>query len=131
MQSPLPVTVNWLDSSDALLMKWPHIIDKGSITRAFRTILAALAEAGDPIPVIVDLTANPQFLMTETITGAYQSFDHPRLGAWLVVGANARAKMIGQALVTMTQRNNIHWFDTMEEMEAYRTHQVMTISPNS
>jgi hypothetical protein len=129
METPLPVTVTPYDSSGALLMAWPHIIDKGSITSAFRIIMSALANTTTPIPVIVDLRDDPKFLMSETIMGAYKPFIHPMLGAWLVVGANPRARMIGQALVTMSQRDNIKWFDTMGEMETYRTEQFMTISP--
>src|SRR5688572_21412568 len=129
METPLPVTVSPLDETGALVMTWPHIIDKGSITSAFRVIMLSLTTTPHPIQVVVDLRANPKFLMSETITGAYKSFSHPMLGAWLVVGANPRARMIGQALITMTQRSNIHWFDTLTEMEAYRTEQLMTISP--
>jgi hypothetical protein len=125
MDSPLPVTVTPLDDTGALLMKWPHIIDKGSITQAFRVIMSALVKANTPIEVVVDLRDDPRFLMSETITGAYKSFRHPNLGAWLVVGANPRAKMIGQALTTMTQRDNIQWFDTIAEMETYRTEHAM------
>lgn len=129
METPFPVTVTPYDASRALLMTWPHIIDKGSITTAFRVIMSALSNTSTPIPVIVDLRADPKFLMSETIMGAYKSFNHPMLGAWLVVGANPRARMIGQALVTMTQRDNIKWFDTMEEMETYRAEKFMTITP--
>lgn len=129
MELPLPVTVSPLDESGALVMTWPHTIDKGSITAAFRVIMSALTNTPHPIPVVVDLRANPRFLMSETIMGAYKSFSHPMLGAWLVVGANPRARMIGQALITMTQRNNIHWFDTMIEMEAYRAEAFMAIAP--
>jgi hypothetical protein len=127
MDNPLPVTVTPLDDNGALLMKWPHIIDKGSITQAFRVIMSVLVSADSPIQVVVDLRDDPRFLMSETITGAYKSFRHPNLGAWLVVGANPRARMIGQALTTMTQRNNIHWFDTMEAMEAYRNEEIFAV----
>jgi len=128
MDTPLPVTVTPFDSSGALLMSWPPIIDKESITSAFHTIMSTLDNTTMPIAVVVDLRADPKFLMSETIMGAYKPFNHPMLGAWLVVGANPRARMIGQALVTMTQRDNIKWFDTMEEMETYRAEQFMTIS---
>lgn len=127
MAFPLPVTVTPLDETGALLMKWPHLIDKGSITQAFRDIMSVLVAAVEPITIVVDLRDDPKFLMSETIAGAYKCFRHPNLGAWLVVGANPRARMIGQALTTMTQRDNIHWFDTIDEMEAYRKEETVFV----
>ncbi len=119
MEKLLPVRVTSLDAHNNLLMSWPTYIEKGSIQPAFRTIKDYLERALLPIYILVDLQKDPQFPMSDTILGAFQAFGHPKLAEWIVFGANPRAKMIGQALVTMTQRNNILWFDTQEEALSY------------
>lgn len=114
MDSPRPVTITPLDSIGNLLMTWPRTIDKNTITGAFRSIIEFLDRSNRPMYVVVDLHRDPKFIMSDTILNAAKVHNHPSLAAWLVVGANARAHLIGQALITMTQQRKILWFETIE-----------------
>lgn len=114
--TPEPVTVSWIAGQPALLMRWPRIIERESIKEAFRIIVNALDESNLPLYIVVDLHANPDFPMTETIQGAYFGpFRHPMLAEWLVVNTNILGRMIGNTLSSITRRHNIKWFDTTEE----------------
>lgn len=118
--SPAPVTVTLIDGSPALLMSWPRIIERDSIKEAFRTIVTSLDASDVPMYVVVDLHANPDFPMTDTIQGAYFGpYRHPMLSEWLVVNTNILGRMIGNTLSSITRRHNIKWFDTMEEALDY------------
>ena len=120
MFDPDPVTTTPIEGQPALLMKWPRSVDKESIRTAFRGIMDVLDATGEPIYVIVDLRDDPDFPMTETIQSAYWGpFRHHRLAEWLVVSTNVLGRMIGHTLATITRRNNIKWFDTMDEAMAY------------
>jgi hypothetical protein len=114
--TPAPVTVSWISGQPALLMTWPRVIERESIKEAFRTIVTALDDTDVPLYIVVDLHANPDFPMTETIQGAYFGpFRHPYLAEWLVVNTNILGRMIGNTLSSITRRHNIKWFDTTEE----------------
>jgi hypothetical protein len=116
----LPVTVTPLYDYPALIMTWPRFIERNSIKEAFRTIVEALDESDVPLYIIVDLSANPDFPMTETIQGAYFGpFRHRLLAEWLVVNTNMLGRMIGNTLTSITRRHNIRWLDTMEDATAY------------
>ncbi len=120
MFDPAPVTVTPIEGQPAFLMTWPHIVDKESIRSAFRDIMDGLDTTDKPLYVVVDLRNNPDFPMTETIQGAYWGpFRHYRLAEWLVVSTNVLGRMIGHTLATITRRNNIKWFETMEEAMLY------------
>lgn len=119
MDSPGPVKISALDAVGNLLMTWPHTIDNGTIANAFNSIRSFLERSDRPMYVVVDLCNNPKFNMSETIFNAFKVHNHPTLAAWLVVGANARAHLIGQAIITATQQTKIFWFDTIEAAEEH------------
>jgi hypothetical protein len=113
---PEPVIVTPLEGQPTLVMRWPRVIARDSIKTAFHEIVQALDESNVPLYIIVDLQANPDFPMTDTIQGAYFGpYRHPNLAEWLVVGTNILGRMIGNTLSSITRRHNIKWFDTMEE----------------
>lgn len=114
--NPAPVTVTPINGYPALIMRWPRVIERESIKEAFRTIVSALDASDVPMYVVVDLHANPDFPMTDTIQGAYFGpYRHEMLAEWLVVNTNILGRMIGNTLSSITRRHNIKWFDTMEE----------------
>ncbi len=119
MDTPRPVHISTLDAVGNLLMVWPRTIDKGSIANAFRSIKGFLDLSNQPMYIVVDLRNDPKFIMSETILNAVKIHHHPALAAWLVVGANARAHLIGQAIITATQQTKIFWFDTIEAAEEH------------
>jgi hypothetical protein len=97
-------------------MTCPRLIERESIKEAFRTLVTALDNTDAPLYILVDLHANPDFPMTETIQGAYFGpFRHLYLAEWLVVNSNILGRMIGNTLASITRRDNIRWFDTTEE----------------
>jgi len=109
-------------------MTWPRVIERDSIKEAFRMIVTALDTSNVPLYIVVDLHANPDFPMTETIQGAYFGpFRHCNLAEWLVVNTNILGRMIGNTLSSITRRDNIRWFETMEEALQYL--QELTVEP--
>lgn len=113
---PEPVTVTPFQGHPALVMYWPRVIERESIKTAFHKIVEALDTSEVPLYIIVDLQANPDFPMTDTIQGAYFGpYRHANLAEWLVVNTNILGRMIGNTLASITRRHNIKWFDTMEE----------------
>lgn len=114
------VRVEALSDLNAVMMIWEHEIHKGDTTAAFQHLMQYLAEAEQPLSVIVDLRQNPAFLIEETFAGALNGpFRHKMLKEWLVVGAGAVARGIGLGLSMIANRHNIRWYDTMEDVMAY------------
>lgn len=81
---------------------------------AFTDLLRVLNASDEPMNVLVDLTADPSFALSATLTGALNCQRHPRMGRWVVVGANHTARFIGRA-VTSIGKNNIDWVETKAE----------------
>lgn len=109
-----------LEDHRGLLMIWEHTVDKDDVTRAFHDLVDCLDSAIAPMYVIVDVRADPRFPLIETFRGALNGpFRHPNLSEWLVVGANSVARSIGSTLVSVSSRDNIHWFNTFEEALDY------------
>ena len=109
-----------VDGHRALLMQWSTAPDKGDVRDAFQQMTDFLDQSPTPLWVIVDVSANPRFPLSETITGAFWGpFRNKKLTEWLVVGANSTAHTIGRTLIGITRRDNIRWFGTMDEALAY------------
>ncbi|MGQ9910554.1 MAG: hypothetical protein ACUVS2_17135 [Candidatus Flexifilum sp.] len=103
-----------------LIMIWQREVDRADVTAAFRDLMARLDQATQSLYVIVDLRADPRFPLLETFRGALNGpFRHPMLAEWLVVGANSVARSIGSTLVSISGRDNIRWFTTVEEALVY------------
>lgn len=101
-------------------MIWEHTVEKEDVTHAFHDLIECLDAASTPQYVIVDLRADPRFPLIETFRAALNGpFRHPNLSEWLVVGANSVARSIGSALVSVSSRDNIRWFNTYEEALDY------------
>lgn len=119
MNTPHSIQLSTLDTFGNLLMTWPHQPDKEQIVKAFSSIRTFLEISHRRMYIVVDLSTNPQFNMSVTIQNAMKVHTHAHFGGWLVVGANARAHLIGQALTTMTQSQTIFWFDTVSEATVF------------
>jgi hypothetical protein len=104
----------------AWMLEWEQVINKDEIAPVFRKIVRALDASDEPLYVVVDLTKDPEFPMSQTINAAlWGPFRHKRLQAWLVVGSNRTAQVIGRTLNNLTRRDNIVWYETVEEAFAY------------
>ena len=114
------VSVTPIAVQNALLMSWEHRVDRDDVRAAFQEMTDYLNEASRPLYVIVDLRNNPMFPLAETITAAFWGpFRHPLLAEWLVVGSSPAARTIGRTLTGISRRDNIRWFQTMEQAEEY------------
>lgn len=103
-----------------LMMIWEHAVEKDDVAHAFRDLVDCLDAAPTPMYIVVDLRADPRFPLIETFRAALNGpFRHPNLSEWLVVGANSVARSIGSTLVSVSNRDNIHWFNTLEEALDY------------
>lgn len=121
MQESQPsVAVEVVSPYPAIRMIWQHRVDKADLGQAFKTITEMLDASETPLYIMVDLRANPNFPLTETISGAlFGPFRHSMLAEWLVIGASSVARSIGGILSNATGRSNIHWFKTEAEALAY------------
>jgi hypothetical protein len=111
----LPVT-----GHHALRMLWQHEPDRIDVREAFGHLSRFLDDAAVPLRIIVDITADPRFPLAETISGAlWGPFRSKMLLEWLVVGSSNMAHGIGRTLSAVTNRQNIRWFSTMDEVMSY------------
>jgi hypothetical protein len=79
-----------------------------------------LSASAVPLRVVVDVSSNPRFPLSETISGAFWGpFRNQMLTEWLVIGASGMAHTIGRTLIGLSRRDNIRWFETMNEALAY------------
>ncbi|MFN8378437.1 MAG: hypothetical protein U0452_07170 [Anaerolineae bacterium] len=109
-----------VENHRALRMDWDSSPDKRDVRDAFQQMTELLDASGQPLWVIVDVSSNPRFPLSETITGAFWgSFRNKMLLEWLVVGASGTAHTIGRTLTGITKRDNIRWFPTIDEAMAY------------
>jgi hypothetical protein len=111
------VTVTKIQGQEsALLMTWEHDVNKDDVAPAFEQITEFLNVAPDTCYVIVDLLENPRFPIVETMRRALSGpYNHPKMGAWLVVGSNQLARQIENFLSTVTGKEKVNWFDTIED----------------
>lgn len=117
------VKVTSLNGYDALKMTWQRQVAAEDIAAAFGEVTDRLNSSNKPLYVVLDLQEEPELPLKETILGALSgTYRHPRLAEWLVVGANNPAEVVGRALATMTNRDNVIWFDTEEQAIHYLKH---------
>lgn len=100
-----------------LLMGWGHQPKPNDINQAFNQIIHILNDVEMSVDIIVDIRANPHFPMHLTVQRAFATNQHPMMGDWLVVGQSPTAKIISR-LITTLNRDNIHWFDTLDAVYA-------------
>lgn len=105
---------------NTLVMTWQQIIHPPDVRTAFEAICGALRSGDGPVYVVVDLLSDPKFPLSETMMSAVNCYANPQLGAWLIVGGNRGARAIESFLARVTRRQNVFWFDTMDEALAYR-----------
>ena len=114
------VIVEPIENEVAILMNWQKNVQPEDVRLAYEDIMTVLQQTSTPIYVIVDLTANPQMPMSETLRGAlYGPYGHPMLKQWLVVGKHQVGQVISRLLEQATRKKQVIWFDTMEEARQY------------
>jgi len=115
------VAVQPLDGyQNTLLMTWQKIIHPPDVRTAFEAICGKLKSGSGPVYVVVDLLCDPKFPLSETMMSAVNCYANPLLGAWLIVGGNRSARAIESFLARVTRRQNVFWFETLEEALSYR-----------
>ena len=113
---PTVVVEVFKECDNTLLMKWQHDIKPSDVRLAFETISDALRTTSSPIYVVVDLTQNPRFPLSETMFSALDCYHHPNLEAWLILGGGKAARAIEGFLSSMTGKQNVYWFETMADV---------------
>lgn len=114
------VTVQYMQTYNALWMQWGRLPQGNDIKRAFREITAYLDSIDEPICVIVDLRENIHMPLKETITGAlFGPYNNPKLGMWLVIGENAFAEGVARTLINVTRQDKVAWFKNENEVVAF------------
>ena len=118
--APSTVHVEPVEGHNALSMIWQENVTKADVKAAFKAIEARLQTTESPLFVIVDITANPNFPLLETINAAlFGPYRHPRLKEWLIIGANRSAQMIERVLAGSVVRKNVRWFTNADEALVY------------
>lgn len=114
------VWAEWLADLPAIKMVWMKDVTVPDVRDAFHDISAYLDNTEQPLPVIVDITRNPNFPIIETVLHALAGpFRHAMLSEWLVVGSSPAAHKIENLLSRVTSRSNIRWFESEEEAVSY------------
>lgn len=110
------VLVENTSSNRVLHMLFQHHITEDDLRAAFQTITLHLDNTAQPLYVIVDLRARPNFLISATIDGALQGpFKHPKLGGWLILGHSRRGRVIANVMCNIAKRRNVFWFSSAED----------------
>ncbi len=114
------VSVENTSSNRVLHMLFQHHITEDDLRAAFQEITLYLDHTADPLYVIVDLRARPNFLISATIDGALQGpFRHPRLAAWLMLGHSRRGRVIANVMCNIAKRRNVLWFSSEEDTSQF------------
>jgi len=117
--SDTTVVVKHLDSR-TILMAWAKVVTHLDVKEAFKEVDAILNKAEQEMFVVVDISTNPNFPITATVTGAlFGPYRNPKLREWLIVGSNAMAHSIERTLANITGRSNVRWFTTQAEAYVY------------
>ena len=118
---PLPsVSVEPMQSAQALHMIWQKNVQKADVHAAFQRIQDELQSRNAPLYVIVDITSQPNFPMFETLNAAMSGpYRNTLLKEWLVVGTNRVAQTIERVLAGSMGRDNVRWFTSEAEALAY------------
>lgn len=120
MSTQKTVQVCYLEQENIILMQWEHLIYREDVRAAFETVSQLLDESPVPIYVVVDISSNPQFPLTETVNGAINGpARNPKLKGWLVIGKNNLARIIGRTISSLTGDRNIHWFDSYDAVSGF------------
>ena len=120
METLPTVAVEFHPDSRAIRMNWQNRVREQDVRIAFEKINLVLNGHGQPLYVVVDIRANPNFPLNATITGAlFGPFRNPLLQAWLIIGMNPLARIIERTLKSVTGRSNVFWFSDDAEVQAY------------
>jgi len=106
----------------AVKMVWASRVNDTDVKQSFKAVDAILTSAGHPMFVVVDITADPNFPISATLTGAlFGPYRNPNLREWLIIGSNTAAKFIERTLSAATGRTIVRWFATDAEAAAFIT----------
>ncbi len=126
------VTVEYDAIHKLIRMKWEAKVIAKDVRDAFRTIDDLLNRSEQPLYVLVDISSQPNFPISDTIVGAlFGPYRNPKLIGWLIVGKTVIATMIERVLSTTTNINNVLWFNTEAEALAYAARHKDTAAPVS
>lgn len=102
-----------------LKMVWQTRANSIDVRNTFEQICDYLGNTEDSVWIIVDITANPNMSLTSTVFPAMNAQKMANLEAWLVLGRNKTAEVIGRTLSSITGKKNIQWFETEAELKQY------------
>ena len=108
------------NAPNVIQMTWQQQVVEEDVQAAFGSITQYLAQTLEPIYVIVDLVAKPNFPMATTISEALRGpFGHPQLAGWVIVGGNRAASVIEKVLSNITRRKNVYWVENYADAKAF------------
>ena len=107
-------------SKNSIKMTWASRVNDNDVKQSFKEIDKILSAAAHPMFVVVDITSNPNFPITATLTGAlFGPHRNPKLREWLIIGSNTAAHFIERTLSGATGRIIVRWFETEAQVSAY------------
>ncbi|MEO8611404.1 MAG: hypothetical protein ABI690_26135 [Chloroflexota bacterium] len=118
------VRVEPIENYPALKMTWQHDVRDLDVVNAFKQINTILQNSTDPVFVVVDLSANPNFPLLTTIHEAIAPYRNPLLEEWLVIGSNWMARAVEGTLAKLTRQKNVRWFTKEVDVMDYLSTQI-------
>jgi len=107
-------------TSDVIQMVWSHKVNDQDVRNSFKLVNQLLEAANHPIFVAVDISADPNFPIAATLTGAlFGPYRNPNLREWLIIGSNSAARFIERTLSGATGRVIVRWFESRAEVDVY------------
>lgn len=105
---------------NVIQMTWSHKVNDKDVRNSFKEVNNLLSAASHPVFITVDISADPNFPIAATLTGAlFGPYRNPNLREWLIIGSNTAAQFIERTLSGATGRVIVRWFETQSEVDAY------------
>lgn len=124
------VIVTYNNNCHTISMVWNSKVSPKDVKAAFAEIDSILNASESPLYVLVDISANPNFPIADTIAGVlFGPYRNKNLKGWLIIGKTSMAQMIERVLSSVTGIKNVFWFDTEEEALEYALSQRTYLTP--
>lgn len=112
-----------LNEPHIIKMLWSSKVNDGDVRSSFKEINNLLTVADHPMFVVVDITADPNFPIAATLTGAlFGPYRNANLREWLIIGSNSAAHFIERTLSGATGRVIVRWFENASDVDTYVAH---------
>lgn len=118
-------------SPEALHMVWESDVTRYDALRAFQAVQDYLDESEFPTCVLLDLEADIQLSIEETIDMVMRSpFEHENLAMVLVVGGSKYAELMVEVLSLLYLSRKIKWYKDEAEANEFLSSRCLYILQN-